>query len=174
MKNHFQSKLIIPLFLFFLMAFFLSLCKEKTEKDLILELVDSISRFAEEKDVSSLMMNLADDYSDFQGRGKGETEDMLKYYYEQYKGIVIHMLSTRIDEINLPQASIQTEVALSSGAAKVFRKLTRYSPDNYRFRIGLVKKNDRWQIQYAEWKYVSLEELYPESLFILKRIFPDE
>ena len=98
---------------------------------------------------------------------------MLKYYYEQYKGIVIHVLGTRIDEINPPQASIQTEVALSSGTAKVFRKLIRYSSDNYRFKIGLVKRNDQWQIQYAEWKYINLEELYPESLFILKKIFPD-
>jgi len=170
-KANRKRNLIIPFILFF--SFFLAFCKEKTDEELILELMDSVGRHAEKKDIESIMINLANDYSDFEGRGKRETKYMINKYFERYRGIVIHVLSTRIDEIYPLEASIQTEVAFSSGAARVFRKLIRFSTENYRLKIKLTKINDTWQIQYAEWRYVSLNELFPESLFILKKIFPN-
>jgi hypothetical protein len=171
MKNHSQSGLIFSLI--FSLVFFLTFCKEKTDEELILEMMDEVGKYAEKKDMASIMMNLADDYRDFEGRGKKETQDMINEYYERYRGIAINVLSSRIDEIQSQKASVQTEVAFSSGAAKVFRKLIRYSTENYRLKIKLIKRNDRWQIQYAEWRYVTLNELFPESLSILKKIFPD-
>jgi len=171
MKNHLQSSLIIPVIFF--LAFFLTFCKEKTDEQLILEMMEDVGEYAEKKDMSSIMINLADDYRDFEGRGKKETQAMINEYYERYRGIAINVLSSRIDEIRSLEASIQTEVAFSSGAAKVFRKLIRYSTENYRLKIKLIKRDDRWQIQYAEWRYVTLNELFPESLSILKKIFPD-
>lgn len=167
MRRYFQK---IPVILS--VVFFLILCAEKTDENLIMELMDDIGSFAEKKDITSIMMNLAEDYSDFEGRGKGKARDMLKYYFNEYRGIVIHVLSTQIDEINPPEAYIQTDVALSSGAAKVLRKMIKFSTDNYRLKMNLIKKNGSWKIQYAEWRYVSLNELFPESLSILKKIFP--
>jgi len=151
----------------------MTFCQEKTGEELILEMMDDVGKYAEKKDMSSIMIHFADDYHDFEGRGKKETQDMINEYYERYRGIAINMLSTHIEEISSLEASIQTEVAFSSGAAKVFRKLIRYSTENYRLNIKLIKRNDRWQIQYAEWRYVTLNELFPESLSILKKIFPD-
>jgi hypothetical protein len=171
MKNRFNRSLIISIIFF--LALFLSSCQEKTDEQLILEMMDEVGKYAEKKDMSSIMMNLADDYRDFEGRGKKETQEMINEYYERYRGIAINMLSTRIEELRSMEASIQTEVAFSSGAAKVFRKLIRYSTENYRLKIKLIKRNDRWQIRYAEWRYVTLDELFPESLSILKKIFPD-
>jgi len=170
MKNRFQNGLIFSLII--ILIFFLTLCKEKTDEELILEMMEDVGKYAEKKDMSSIMMNLADDYHDFEGRGKRETQDMINEYFERYRGIVINVLSSRIDEIQSREASIQTEVAFSSGAAKVFRKLIGYSNENYRLKIKLIKINDRWQIQYAEWRYVTLNELFPESLSVLKKIFP--
>ncbi len=167
MKNHIHNGLI------FLFVFFLTFCQEKTEEEFILEMMEDVGKYAEKKDMASIMINLADDYHDFEGRGKKETQDMINEYYERYRGIAINMLSTQIEEISSLEASIQTEVAFSSGAAKVLRKLIRYSTENYRVRIKLIKRNDRWQIKYAEWKYVTLNKLFPESLSILKKIFPE-
>jgi hypothetical protein len=133
--------------------------------------MERIGKLAEKKDIDSLMMNLAYDYSDFEGRDKWEAKELIDGYFQQYRGIVIHMLSTRVDEINPPEAFVQSEVALSSGAAKVFRKLVRFSTENYRLSIKLVKRNEKWQIRHAEWRYITLDELYPESLTIFNRIF---
>lgn len=170
-KAYRKRNLIILFILFF--SFFLALCKEKTDEELILELMDNIGRHAEKKDIDSILINLSDDYSDFEGRSKRETEDMLNEYFGRYRGIVIHVLSSRIDEIRSLEVYIQAEVAFSSGAARVFRKFIKFSTENYRLKIKLIKINDTWQIQYAEWRYVSLNELFPESLSILKKIFPN-
>jgi len=154
-----------------LLAFFFISCGQKTDEDLILEFMEKISRYAEKKDIDSIMMNLAYDYSDFEGRDKWKAKEMIDGYFKQFRGIVIHVLSTRIEEINGPEAIVQSEVALSSGAAKVFRKLVRFSTENYRLNITLIRRDERWQIQHAEWKYVTLDELYPESLTIFNKIF---
>lgn len=173
MHKHFLK--CFSLFLIFPTVILLSSCgeREKTEEDLILDLVNSIGRYAEKKDIDSLMLLLTEDYVDFEGRGKSETEDMANGYFNQYRGIAVNVLSTRIDAIDLPKASVQTEVAFSSGAAKVFRKLIRVSLDNYRISANLIKRDGLWQIQYAEWRYVTLNELFPESLSILRKIFPE-
>jgi ketosteroid isomerase-like protein len=151
----------------------LAFCKEKTDEELIREMMEDVGEYAEKKDMSSIMINLADDYQDFEGRGKKQTQDLINKYFDSYRGIAINVLSTRIEEIRSIEASIQTEVAFSSGVAKVFRKLVRYSTENYRLKIKLIKRDDKWKIQYAEWTYVTLKELFPESLSILKKIFPD-
>lgn len=170
MKNNFVSQYYVIACLLSFALFFTS-CVKKTEEDLILEFMDRISRYAEKKDIDSIMMNLAYDYSDFEERDKWEAKGMIDGYFKQYRGIVIHVLSTRIEEISLPEAFVQSEVALSSGAAKVFRKLVRFSTENYRLTLKLIKREERWQIQHAEWKYVTLDELYPESLTIFNKIF---
>ena len=35
------------------------------------------------------------------------------------------------------------------------------------------EKNDKWQIQYAGWRYLRRNELFLESLSILEKIFPN-
>lgn len=170
MKNNFPGRFIVIVYVLLFALFFTS-CVKKTEEDLILEFMERIGKYAEKKDIDSLMMNLANDYSDFEGRDKWEAKELVDGYFQQFRGIVIHMLSTRVDEINPPEAFVQSEVALSSGAAKVFRKLVRFSTENYRLNIKLVKRDEIWQIQHAEWRYITLDELYPESLTLFNKIF---
>lgn len=159
----------IILFLLFL-AVSLS-CVKKTEEDLILEFMEQIGRYAEKKDIDSIMMCLAYDYSDFEGRDKWKAKEMIDGYFTQYRGIVIHVLSSRVEGIDLPEASVVSEVALSSGAARVFRKLVRFSTENYRLNLKLVKRDEKWQVRHAEWKYVTFDELFPESLSVFNKIF---
>ena len=146
----------------------------KTEEDQIRELMKEAGRHMEKKDISSLMGFLSDDYADYRGRDKDQTKNMVQTYFIEFRGIVVHVLFTRIDEINLGEATIRTDAALSSGSAKALRKLVPISTDNYRFMIKLIKKQGRWLIRYAEWKHIGIEDLFPESLSILKKLFPDK
>jgi len=132
------------------------------------EMVD----LAEKKDMTGLMLYFDQDYSDFQGRGKKETREFLSNYLNAYSNPVIHVLATKIDNLTLDEANIQTEIAISSGAAKVFRKLVKVSLDNYRLKINFVQITGSWKVRYAEWRYLSIDELYPESYALLKKIFP--
>ena len=169
----FLRKCFIPLFIISL--FFISICsRQKTDEDHIRELMKEAGKHIENKDLPSLMNYLSDDYSDFRGRNKSQTRDMVQSYFSQFRGIVVHVLSTRIDEIAPPEATIQTDAALSSGAATALRRLIRVSTDNYRFKIKLIKRQNSWLIQHAEWNHIGLEELFPESLSILQKLFPDK
>jgi hypothetical protein len=88
---------------------------------------------------------------------------------------VIHLLSVRVEAIETGgRASVRAEAMLSSGAAEVFRKLIRYAGDCYRFSLRLRKSpGATWQVESAAWESVPMDELLPESLAILKKLFPD-
>jgi len=166
-----ESFLFISLAILFISLFFS--CKAKSEKTKILELMDKTGEYVEKKDVESLMSYIADDYSDFRGLNKSETEEMAKHYFLEYQGIVTHVLSTKIDEITTDGASIQTDVLVSSGGAQLFRKFVKFAGDYYRIKARLVKRDETWLLHYAEWTHISLEGLFPESLSLLKKIFPN-
>jgi len=165
----FISAALIPLYL----LFFLGSCGPKTEKDVILDLMENVKEYVEKKNTENLLNYFAEDYEDFQGRNKIQTEAMINQYFQDFHGIVSHVLSTHIEEVTPIEASIQTDVLVSSGGAKLFRKFVKYAGDYYRIKAKLVKRKSLWQLHYAEWSYISLEDLFPESVSILKKIFPN-
>ena len=150
----------------------LSACRPKNDQARILELIDRIGSLVEDKDTSGLLSLLDEGYKDFKNRGKKETEAMVREYFREYRGIVLHLLGTRIDEIRAGEASVQTELVLSSGAAEVFRKLFRAFGDFYRFDLKFYKMGMEWRISYAKWENIGFTDLSPESLALLKKIFP--
>lgn len=170
MAEIFSGKAFV--FAIVLSLIFPSCTKPKTEEENIKALMKAAGRFIEKKEIDDLMGLLSDDYTDHRGRDKKQTRDMVQTYFSEFRGIVVHILGTRIDEIRNGEASIRTDAAISSGAAKALRKLVPVSTDNYRFEIRLAKEWDRWLIRYTEWKHIGIEELFPESLSILKKLFP--
>ena len=147
-------------------------CTHKRDEDIFAGLMKEMIEKAEKKDMTGLMFYFDEDYSDFQGRGKKETREFLLRYLNNYSNPVIHVLGTKIDSATLSEADIQTEIAISSGAAKLIRKLVKISLDNYRLKIHFVHSDSGWKVSYAEWRYLSIDELYPESYALLKKIFP--
>jgi len=147
-------------------------CGRKDDRTLIFVLVERIGHLVEEKDTKGLMGLLDEGYRDFEKRDKPQTEEMVGDYFRDYRGIVMHILGTRIYENKGGEASVQTEIVLSSGAAKVFRKLFKAFGDFYRFDIQLRKTGDEWRIFYVKWENVRLDDLSPESLSLVKKIFP--
>lgn len=166
-------RLILAVLITVFVVFMLCSCGEKSEEDIILDLMNKVRDYVEKKDTESLLMYFAEDYEDFEGRDKNQTRAMIGQYFLDFQGIVSHILSTHIEDVSPTDASIQTDVLISSGGAKLFRKFVKYAGDYYRIKAKLVKREGLWQLQYAEWAYISLEELFPESMSILKKIFPN-
>lgn len=150
-----------------------SWCQQSTPEERIKEFLKNMVHHAEKKNIQPLMKSLSRDYSDFQGRDKSETQNMIQGYFDKYRGIVVNLLGTRFEEVTKTQASLQTEVAFSSGAGKVLRKLLRYSTEIYRIHLKLEKKREKWMVRYAQWRYVPLDEVFPKSTEVLKKIYPD-
>jgi hypothetical protein len=134
-------------------------CRGQSDEGMILEVMRDIGHYAEVKDVPNIMIHLDDDYTDFEGRNKKETENMIQEYFGQYGGIVVNLLGTRVEDLVPPGAAVQSDIALSSGAAKALRQLVRVSTDNYRLNLKLIKIGGGWKIRYAEWRPIGLNEL---------------
>ncbi len=148
-------------------------CSGKSEEDLVLETVDKISDYAESRDMEAILLYVSDDYTDDENRTIDDIEELLGKYFDRYRGIVVNVLATKLLHVTVPEAEIEIEVALSSGAAKIFRKAVRYSGQFYRFNLKLAKEEKMWKCRTASWKYITLDELFPESFKILKKLFPN-
>ena len=158
------------LFLIYLMVLCLLIlnCKGKTEEDFVIETVEKVASYAEDKDVEGLLNLLTPDYKDSAGRTVEELADLVDQYLERYPGIAIHILATKVNSLKLPEADITTEVQLSSGAAQIFRKLVKVGGYYYRFDVKLVKKDKLWLIKSASWLSISQYELSIRSKKNLK------
>jgi hypothetical protein len=134
-----------------------------------------IPALAEKRDVAGLMELFAPEYADFEGRDKAGTVRLITDYLARYRGVVIHVLGVHPETIGTDgRAEVECEVALSHGAARVLRRLIRVGGEYYRFRFDLRQGgSEAWRFMYAEWESIGLAELFPESLEILKKLFPE-
>jgi hypothetical protein len=147
-------------------------CRRKTENEIIADLLADMAARAEKRDAAGLIAHLAGDYLDFEQRGREQTAALVEEYFSRYRGIVIHVLASRIVIESAGSAAVETDVSLSSGAAQAFRKLIRFSGENYRFTCKL-RKDGRWLITEAKWEAVAVDGLFPESIKILRELFPN-
>ncbi len=143
-------------------AFFLATlpsCGGPTEHERVRGFIKDLARFAEDRDTDAIMSRLADDYEDSEGRDRAGTRAMIDEYFSRYRGIAINVLRSQIDELTESEATVQADLAFSSGAAKVFRKFAQISLDNYRLKMTLRKASSEWFVAYAEWRPIGPGEL---------------
>jgi hypothetical protein len=147
-------------------------CSGKSEEDLILETIEEIGDYGEDRDKYGILSCISDSYSDDKERTKENIETLLEENFDKYQGIVVNILGTELIEVNPPHANVEIDTAFSSGAAKMFRKLVRFSGHCYRFKVELIKEDDQWKVKSASWEYITEDELTSESAKILKELFP--
>jgi len=149
-------------------------CVPRSDEARLRTFLNDTAVLVQKRDLAGVMSRLAGDYVDFEGRDKTGTESLLRDYFRQ-TGIVIHVLGTRIGPVNADgQATLETEALVSSGAAEVFRKLIPFAGECYRFDVRLRRAPaSGWLIVSAGWESIPLTGLFPESLSILKKLFPE-
>jgi hypothetical protein len=148
-------------------------CRKKSDYILIRETIEDISKNIEKKDEDGFLKLIDESYFDIKKRDKKEIKRLIDEYYYMRRGIVINILSFKIIELNIPRAEVIIDVSVSSGAGKVFRKLANYYGDYYRVRADFIKRKDKWFVSGADWQLISFEELFPESVKILKKLMPE-
>jgi hypothetical protein len=152
----------------------LTACGKPSEEARIRDLLKRSVALAEKKDVRALIDLFAPGYEDFEGRDRDGTERLITDYLDRFRSVVIHLLGARVGSISPDgRAFVECEVSLSHGAAEILRKLIRYSGEYYHFRFDLVRsERGDWRFAYAEWRSIDLPDLFPESLEILRKLFP--
>ncbi len=136
-------------------------------------LEEAVSR-ANRRDAAGLMALCAPDYADFEGRDAAATRELVGGYFGRYRGVVVHLLGVRIDPAGPDgRVPVECEVSLSHGAAETLRRLLRYAGAYYRFRFELrPEPRSGWRFSSAAWEETGPARLFPESLAILKELFP--
>ncbi len=135
--------------------------------------MDRIGTLAQKRDLPGLLSLLTDDYADFEGRDRAGTEALVADHFRRRFGIVVHLLHTEIAEVRADgTATVRTDVVLSSGGAEVLRKIVRFAGEFYRFELELRKTPEGWRVVRAEWAASSPDILFPESLPVLRELFP--
>jgi len=147
-------------------------CGAKTDAQLIAAVLDDMAVRVEKKDAAGLVAHLAAGYSDFEGRDRARTLAMVEEYFSRYRGIKAKLLASRIAMGESGAAIVEFDVSLFSGVASALRKAVGFSGENYRFSCAF-RKNGTWLIAEARWEYIPLESLFPESLKMLRELFPD-
>lgn len=149
-------------------------CGTPSEEARIRAFLKGSVALAEKREVRALMGLFAPEYEDFEGRDIEGTVRLITDYLDGFRGVVIHLLGARVGTVGQDgRASVECEVSLSHGAAEVLRKLIRYSGEYYHFRFDLVRSDQgEWRYAYAEWRSIGLVDLFPESLEILRKLFP--
>lgn len=148
-------------------------CSPGSEEARIASLMGRIGELAEKRDLSGLLSLLTDDYADFEGRGRAATEALVADHFRRRYGIVVHILHAEIGEVRTDgTAAVRADVVLSSGAAEILRKIVRFAGELYRFELELRKTPDGWRVARAEWAPSSPRILFPESLPVLRELFP--
>jgi hypothetical protein len=150
-------------------------CGRPSEEARIRAFLEDSAARAEKRDVASLMELFSPDYTDFEGRDKAGTVNLITDYLARYRGVVVHILGVHPRPIGTDgRAEVECEVALSHGAARVLRRLIRVGSEYYRFRFDLREDGTgAWRFTYAEWESIGLAELFPESLEVLRKLFPE-
>jgi hypothetical protein len=149
-------------------------CARPSDEAAIRAFLETAVSRAERRDVRGLMELFAADYRDFEGRDPAATEKLVEGYLGRYHGLVIHLLGSRVGEV-APEgsATVECEVALSHGAAEVLRKLVRFAGEYYRFTFEVRKTAPgTWRFTSGAWESIDLGELFPESLEVLRKLFP--
>jgi hypothetical protein len=156
-------------------GFFPAACGTPSEEARIREFLKKSVALAENREVGALMEHFSSEYSDFEGRDRADAERLIADYLARFRGIVLHLLSARVDGPGPDgRASVECEMSFSHGAAEVLRKLIRYTGEFYRFRFELERAGEgEWRFAFAEWQSVDLLDLFPESREILRKLFPD-
>ncbi len=152
------------------------ICGRVSEEERVARFLDGLMALAEKRNLPELMEHFSPDYSDFEGRDTKGTEALIGAYFARSRGIIIHHLGTTVELIGPEgsKVSARTELMLSSGAGEIFRRAVRLAGEYYRFELILKRKQDEsWQIEWASWEALPVSELLPESLAILKKLFPD-
>jgi hypothetical protein len=147
-------------------------CCFRSEKDAIAVLLDDVAARVENKDTAGLIAHLAPDYLDSAGRDREQTRAMAEEYFRRYRGIKIKMLSSRIVMGEGGRATAEIDVSLYSGIGAALRKAVGFNGENYRVSC-VLRREGEWRFSEAGWEYVTLDGLFPESLKVLREIFPD-
>jgi len=157
-----------------LLILFLSIsCGSGDERSEIEVAIYDAVEAAKENDVDGFMGFIDFEYMDREERTKKDIRKKVEGYLNRFRVIAVNILNIRTVKKDNDNADVVAEVNFSHGLGKMLSKVIRSYGESYRFRMDMIKRARGWVVTRAEWEWMSLEDLYPESIKVLRELFPD-
>jgi len=153
--------------------FFLTGCSSSDKRSDIEIAIYNAADAATNSDVEKFMRFIDFDYLDERERTKDIIREKVENYLNRFRVISINILNIKTVKNVNDKAEVITEINFSHGLGKMLSKIIRSAGESYRFRLNVIKKARGWVVKKAEWEWISIDELYPESLKVLRELFPD-
>ena len=148
-------------------------CNTSSGRSEIEEIIYSAVSAAEDRDVEKFMKIISFEYLDEEERTREDIEEKVKTYLNRFRGISVNILNIKTVNKSMNSAEVITEISFSSGIGKIFSKIVNSYGEVYRFNISMTRRSKTWVVKSAEWSWMSIDELYPESLKVLRELFPN-
>ena len=156
-----------------IMIFVFLSCSTSSGRSDVEELIYSAVSAAEERDVEKFMKIISIEYLDEEERTKADIREKVKTYLNRFRGISVNILNIKTVEKGNDNEVVITEINFSHGLGKMLSKVIRSYGESYRFRLDMTRRARGWVVKQAEWEWMSIEELYPESIKVLRELFPN-
>jgi len=148
-------------------------CSTSSGRSEIEETIYSAVSAAEERDVGKFMKIISIEYLDDEERTKADIGKKIETYLNRFRGISVNILNIRTVNESMNSAEVITEISFSRGLGKIFSKIVNSYGEVYRFNISMSHRSKNWVVKSAEWNWMSIDELFPESIKVLRELFPN-
>jgi len=123
-------------------------------------------------DVEEFMTFIDYDYLDPEERTKQDIREKVDAHLNRFRVIAINILNIKTVEKTNDSATVIVEVNFSHGLGRMLTKIIRSAGESYRFHLQMTRRGKGWVTAAAEWEWMSIEDLYPESIRVLRELFP--
>ena len=164
-KNNLLSTFLLILILFFS----LNSCKRDNTKKEIKRVIDKAVNLIQERKKDELLDLIDEEYRDPMGRDKEAIKEIMEKPSDRYRGIIIKVLGIHFTSIEKTETRVAMDIAITNAVAQSFKKLRERFDEFYRIRLVFIKRGKNWKVKSADWGYILKEDLFKESLEILRK-----
>ena len=162
-----SSFLIISVLFFSL--FQANSCKKDTKKDRIKKIIHNAVDFLKDGDKKKLLNLVDEDYKDPMGRDKEKVEYLINQHFERLRRVRFKVLGIRFTSVENTEIRVAMDVATSNTVLESFKKLAEKYKEFYRVLLVFGKRGEEWKVISADWRYILREDLFKESLEVIKK-----
>ena len=146
---------IVVIALTILIAIALFSCRKGSEEETIRNVITEIQTAAEEKDTSTIMIHVSENYNDPQGMTYDSLKKLLRGYFLVYPRVSVYLNYLQVTVAD-SSASATFQALLTSGQNKgSITDVIPHSLGVYRFDVSLEKQSGKWKIVSANWESVN-------------------
>ncbi len=143
--------------IFLLLTLLLSGCNNQTTspEDEIRQFIASGIEHAEQRNSGELKDMIRDNYSDQKGYDKKQLVSLMRIYFLRNKSIYLLYKIKDIKITGNQNATVHLYVAMAGKQVSDITLLSNYRASIYRFELQLIKPDDEWLLERAQWARAS-------------------